>query len=100
MGKFSELGIKNEVKSFIGDKVHMDKILNREITVHDFKIEDSDYKDKGDGKRLCISFSLGGTRHIVFTGSIQLRNMIQQVKTTDFPFDTTIIKENRGLLFT
>lgn len=102
MGKFSEFGIELEksASSFDGDKLHMDRILNREIHVHDYKIEKSKFEDKGNGKRLCLSFSIGQSRHIVFTGSTQLMNLIDKVPKDKFPFDTVIIKQNGGFLFT
>lgn len=48
MFKFSDFDIKPQVKSFEGEKIKIDKILNREITVTDYKIETSKY-EKGNG---------------------------------------------------
>lgn len=90
MKKFSEFGIKPDHKGFIGDKIKISKVLNREIIVHAFKIEDS----KFDGKRLDMQIQIGGTMHVLWTGSIVLMSMIQRIPKEDFPFLTTIVREN------
>jgi hypothetical protein len=96
MRDFKELGVKPTVqKSFVGDKMKINKIMNREIVVHAYRIEDSKYGEGGE-KRLQLSFSLGDVRHITFTASIVLMDMIRQVKPEDFPFTTTIIETDNG----
>lgn len=95
MKKFSEFGIKPAVKSFVGDKIKMLKILNKEIIVHDYKIEDSKvYTDRGTGKCLHLQISVNNEKHVVFTSAGYLIQEIQQVPVTDFPFTTTIIEQN------
>lgn len=96
MKKFSELGIKTNIQSFMGDKIKMDRILNREIVVHDFRIEDSKYTEKC----LYMQISIGQTKHVVFTGSKNLRETIQQIPKDGFPFTTTIIREAEYFTFT
>jgi len=76
----------------------MDRIINTEITVLDFKIEDS--KVKSGTKLMTLQIEKAGTRHIVFTGSKVLMEMIKEVPKTGFPFKTTIIKESEHLEFT
>lgn len=44
MKNFKDLNIQpSATQSFTGDKVKMHKVLNREIVVHDFKIEPSKF---------------------------------------------------------
>jgi hypothetical protein len=103
MNSFKQFGIKVKSKSFVGDKVKMSKILNKEIIVHDYKIEDSkipSYHDRGAGKCLCLQIENRGEKCIVFTSSSGLLEAIQQVPDTDFPFSTTIIQENDRFKFT
>ena len=95
MKKFSEFGIKLSSKSFIGDKIRMDKILNIPIIVFDFKIDASKFEDKGNGKKLCLQIEKLGIKHIIFTGSVKLQEMIVQVPSISFPFEATIIKETK-----
>jgi len=52
MNSFKDFGIKTTVKSFIGDKIKMSKILNKQITVIGYKITGSKYVDKGNGQCL------------------------------------------------
>lgn len=101
MIKFSELDIKVEHKSFSGQKIDIDKIINREIVVDGFKIEDSKLdKKKGNGKCLTLSFSLGESKHILFTSGVYLQEQILKVPTDKFPFTTTIEKFDKALKFT
>lgn len=99
MINFKELGIKPELKSFTGDKIKIDRLLNREIVIHDFKVDNSKF-EKGDGKCLQLQIEISGNMHVVFTGSVVLRNMIEQVDKKYFPFTTTIIKTNDHYEFT
>lgn len=98
MKTFKDLGITPDSKGFTGDKISVDRIINRQIAVHDYKIVDS--KVKTGEKCLHLQISIGETKHVVFTGSVLLMNALQKIKRSDFPFTTTIIKENKGLYFT
>ncbi len=100
MKNFKEFGIKPQIQGLIGEKIQIFKILNKEITITDFKIEDSKYKDKGSGKCLHLQIELNGNKHIVFTGSSVLMNTITQIPKDSFPFKSTIIKENDRYEFT
>lgn len=96
MKQFKEFGIKAESPAYIGDKIKIKHLFNKEITVYKYKIEDSNYE--GKGKRLCMQIEVDGVMRIVFTGSKTLQEMIQ--KADDFPFTTTIIDNNERYEFT
>lgn len=101
MNKFSEFDIKPEQRIFEGDKIRILKILNREIIVHYFKLEDSKvYKDRGTCKCLHIQITFNNEKHIIFTSSSGLISAIQQVTEDRFPFSTIIIEENKRFKFT
>ena len=101
MKQFKDLGIKPDIKSFTGDKIKIKKILNRQITVHDHRIENSKYAESNrNGKCLHLQIELGGTKHVVFTGSSVLMELIERVPKSDFPFTTTIVEENEHYEFT
>jgi len=93
MKQFKDFGIKAEVHNFTGDKIKMSKILNREISVLDYRIEDSKYGNN-NSKCLYMQIEIGVTKHVVFTGSTILIQMIQKIPKGEFPFKTTIIKED------
>ena len=96
--RFKDFNIKAELSSFTGDKIKIEKILNTEITVLGFKTEDS--KVKKGTKLLTLQIEKQGVKHILFTGSTILLQMIEKVHPDSFPFTTTIIKESGHLEFT
>lgn len=101
MKQFSQFNIKPTAKGFEGDKIKMAKVLNREIVVHDFRLEASKiFAEKGTGKCLQLQISLGDSKHVIFTSSGGLIEAILQVPVTEFPFTTTIIEENDRFIFT
>lgn len=100
MKKFKDFNIKTTVKSFIGDKIKISKVMNREIIVHDYRIEKSKiFKDRGTRKCLHLQISIGEEKHVLFTSAGALINAIQQVVTEDFPFATTIIEKDKRYEF-
>ena len=101
MNKFKDMNIQAPQKGFEGDKIKISKVLNREIEVHNFKIEASKcFSHKGSGKCLTIQIKIGEAKHIVFTSSICLIDTIQQVPKEAFPFTATIVEENERYMFT
>ena len=103
MNRFSQFNIKVPSKGFEGNKIKMARILNREIVVHAYRIEDSKvqaFKEKGTGKCLHLQISLENDMHVVFTSSSGLMETIQLVPEDKFPFTTTIVEENDRFKFT
>jgi hypothetical protein len=104
MKEFSSLNIKPQTTALKGDKISIDKVINKEIIVHRFQIRDSKFKDnekiKNNDKCLYIEIFHKDDYHVVFTGSGVLMDQIQQVKDSDFPFKTTITKEDKRYQFT
>ncbi|MCE9538718.1 MAG: hypothetical protein K8R85_05825 [Bacteroidetes bacterium] len=99
--QFKDFGITPSSKAFVGTKVEIDSILNNEITVYEFKISNSKFvKENTSGKCLHLQIGIGASKHVVFSGSLNLMEMIQQIPPIGFPFTTKIIKENKRLLFT
>lgn len=99
MNSFKDFGIKPVIKNFSGDKIKIERILNKEIIVEAYKIEKSNF-EKGSGMRLVLQIAIGDDKRIVFSGSVVLMDMIKQVPENNFPFSTIIIKENERLQFT
>jgi hypothetical protein len=96
MKEFKDFNIAAPEQNFKGDKIKMSKILNKKITVYDYKIEDS----KFEGERLKLQIKMDEKDHIVFTSSTFLKQMIAKVDKKDFPFATTIIEDNERFVFT
>lgn len=98
MNKFSQFGIEPPVSNpFIGDKIKMTWILNSEITVTDYSINNSKFGE--DDKCLCIQLKFAEKDHIVFTGSKSLLEAIKSVGRDNLPFTTTIIKIGKRFQF-
>ncbi|MGA2824317.1 MAG: hypothetical protein ABSE72_12425 [Bacteroidales bacterium] len=103
MNNFNQFGITVTAKSFVGDKIKILKILGKEIVVHDHKIEESKvqaFRERGADKCLHLQISINDVKHILFTSSGPLIEMIQQIPATGFPFTTTIIEDNDRYIFT
>lgn len=100
MRKFSDFNVTVETNPFQGDKIKIDRILNKEIIVTAAKIEPSEFKEKGNGLRLRLAFTAAGQPHILFSGSSTLMEMIKRVPPEGFPFATTIVKQNERYEFT
>lgn len=95
--RFSEFKIKSRLpEAFVGDKIKIERLFNREITVTRFKIEPS--TAKLGTERLCLEILVKEEKHILFTGSLSMMDSIKQVP--EFPFITTIVKEDERFIFT
>lgn len=99
MKQFSDFNIKPASKGFTGDKIRIERIFNKQIVVHGYKVEGSRF-EKGSGKCLHMQISVKDTMHVVFTGSLALIDQIERVPKENFPFETTIVKENDRFEFT
>ena len=95
MKRFSDFKIKTRAAGFTGDSIKITRILNKEITVIDYKIEPSNF----NGNRLTLQIEMNGTKHIIWTGSAYLLAAIEQIPKPEFPFKTTIIEEDEKYLF-
>lgn len=100
MRNFNEFGITPKVKSFEGEKLKMYNVINKQIVVVDFKCAESKFKDRGSGKLLTLQIIVDNAKHILFTGSLNLIEMVNAVPKSEFPFITTIVKNNDRLEFT
>lgn len=100
MKTFKELNIKPSRRLFVGDKIKIARVLNCPIVVHGYQIDVSKYQENKSGKCMTLEIEHNQARHIIFTGSDVLLDMIQQVPDAHFPFATTIIKNGEHYEFT
>ncbi len=100
MKQFKDFEIKKADQGFTGDKIKMNKILNKQIIVLGYKIDASKFTEKGSGHCLTLHIKLGENMHVIFTGSKSLMQNIRQVPPEDMPFTTTIVEENERYEFT
>lgn len=97
MHDFKSFGIENTYENLIGDKIKAERVLNKEIVVEKYRLEDSKHFE---GER-CLHLQVlkGEDRHVIFTSSASLINAIERVPKDKFPFKTTIIKPDGRYLF-
>jgi len=93
---FKDFNIKPSGHGFIGDRIKVERILNKEIIVHRYEIKDSIY----EGKCLYLQVETGNEKRVIFTGSKTLMDMIAKVTEDKLPFTTTIVKDNDRFEFT
>jgi len=99
MKTFSQLNIAAPVKNFEGDKISIESVVDKNITVLAFKIEESKYTEKGNGKCLYLQLELNGEKRVLFSGSAYLMETLKMIPAEDIPFTTIIVKKNRRLEF-
>lgn len=99
MTRFSDLNIKPPIGTFGGKKVPIDSILNVEISILDYRIEESKFQDRNP-LRLQLSFLKEDNQYITFSGSKILMEMIRQIPKELFPIDSTIIKDDKKYILT
>lgn len=100
MKSFKDFGIESQTKGFEGDKIKIDRILNKEIVVKRYKIETSKFSGKSNGRCLVLEIDVDGQSRIVFTGSVVLQEVIERVPVDGFPFKTKIVRDNERFEFT
>lgn len=88
MKTFSELGVKS--KNLTGDKIEIVDVLDKQITVLDYRAGGSKYSR--DGILLTLQIKYNDETRVIFTGSGVLLEDIKLLPPESFPFTTTIIK--------
>lgn len=92
--RFSDMGISQATKRFVGDKIKISKTLDIEIMIHFYEIKPSKYPERGSENCLYLQISIEGVKHVAFSISKYLMKTIQQVPEPNFPFLTKIVKED------
>jgi hypothetical protein len=100
MKQFKQLGITVEAKAFKGDKITIDNILNKEIKVIAYRIEPSKFPKEGREECLYLQIEYRDELRVIFSVSQYLMTAIGRVEKGDFPFLTTIIKQDKRYEFT
>lgn len=88
MNTFSQLGVQS--KNLTGVKIEIEKVLDKIITVFDFRVNGS--KFSRDGMCLSIQIEYENDKRVIFTGSAVLLEDIEKIPKEGFPFTTTIVR--------
>ncbi len=100
--KFSQLGIKRpDSVALKGEKIKINKVLNRAIVIERAIIEDSNFKDNGDGKRLSMQIQFNGEQRLLWSSSQSLKKQFIEMQGMQdaFPVETTITEDNQNFYF-
>ena len=93
MKRFADFGINtlNDKAVFAVPQVSITEVLNCEITVLDFE---KDVKTRHGEGRYIVKFQKDGTEQKFFTNATPIKEALDSVPKTGFPF-LTIIKQQR-----
>lgn len=81
-----------------GDKMKIDEVLNKEIIVTGYNINDSKYSRSNSQQCLKLQFEFNNNKYVLFTGSNILCDQIKKYKS-EIPFATTIKKIDKYYSF-
>jgi len=98
--KFSDLNIKVENEAFVGKKIDKDDVFDQQIIIHDYRIVEAKYRDKGCTKCLHLQIEIEGRKRVVFFTSNNLIRQIEQVSKADLPRQTVIVNKDKKYSFT
>lgn len=101
MNKFSDLMIEPYKKVFVGDKIKVANVLDKEITLVDFRIVDSKHPKEPGDKCIHLQIEFKEEKRVMFSISKYLIDIAKRVDKEKLPLTTTIIKqENGSFIFT
>ncbi|PTN08035.1 reverse transcriptase (RNA-dependent DNA polymerase) [Mangrovibacterium marinum] len=100
MKLFSELGITVDSAPMSGEKIKINRVVNKEIEVVDYELNESKYNESAHRKCLKLQVRYEGELRVIFTGSNMLIKAIQQVNKAMLPFKTVIVEQSGFYQFT
>ena len=81
-----------------GEKIKIEQILNREVSVIGFNIRRSKYEKNRSGKCLLLQLAIDGAHRVLFTGSDVLIEQMEKYGD-NVPFEATVKKIDRFYTF-
>lgn len=81
-----------------GDKIRIDEIINKEIIVTGYNINNSKYRANNSEKCLKLQINIDNKHYIIFTGSTVLIDQIKKYES-HIPFITIITKIDKFYSF-
>lgn len=96
MQRFSDFS--GEVKPLDGEKISIDKLIDKEIEVHNYNIRNSKFNRPGSNQCMTVQIMCDNQKRIFFTGSDVLINQCEKY-SDNMPFITAIKKINRYYTF-
>ncbi len=100
MKLFSELGIKVDQIPMAGEKIKINRVVNKQIEVVDFELNSSKFNSESGHKCLKLQIRFENELRVVFTGATMLVQAISKIEKTNLPFMTIIVENNGFYTFT
>lgn len=75
-------------ESLVGDKIQIEKVLNKKILIIKYRINKSKFKESN---YTTVQFRLDDKTYVIFTGSEVITKQLEKYKDK-LPFNTTIVK--------
>lgn len=94
MKDFGELNITYEPQAFSGEKISIQKVLNKDLVVQDWKIGPS--KIAGKDFRIDIQILLGGEQRVTWTSSKKFKELVERIPKKELPFTAQIVAIDGG----
>jgi len=89
MKRFSDFADNRQLE---GDKISIDKVLNKEVIVKNYNIKESKY-NIGDKFYMTLQIEIEEVNYVIFTSSVVLRNQMERY-SKELPFVAKLIKIN------
>lgn len=100
MKLFKDLGVTVDAAPMTGEKIKINKVLNKQVEVVDFELNTSKFNQERSKKCLKLQIRYEDELRVIFTGSSMLVNAMSHIKKEDLPFLTTIVESNGFYQFT
>lgn len=97
--QFNAFGIKPQERTFVGEKIKMKKVLNKKISIFDYKLKPSIYPLVGNGQCLHLQIEFENKKRVTWTSSVNMQEMMFKVPKDQLPIETTIIEDNERYEF-
>lgn len=96
---FKDLNVPLPMVGFEGTKIEINELIDRDIILHDFRVEKSKYPKEGKEHCLWLQVAIGEIKYVSFTPTLTLIRQITQIEKTELPITTKIIRAGKRLEF-
>lgn len=96
---FKSLNVPLPSIGFEGTKIDIQNLIDRDIVLHDFKIQDSKFPKPGKEKCLHLQVAIGEIKYVSFTPTIRLIKQVAGIEKEQLPITTKIIRAGKSLQF-
>ncbi len=100
MNLFKDLGVEIDSAPMLGEKIKINRVINHEIEVLDYAVNESKFKEKSGNEYLKLQIRFNDEVRVLFTGASMLIKAIRKIDKDKLPFKTIIIEQSGFYQFT